>query len=353
MAVEPAPEGHQPVADALAAVGPGFVPLGPEAIARPTAGAVLHRVLAASARAFLLNDLDTELADDSAWCETVDSLSVRTSPRPLWAQTVGPAPEQARRRRTDTERIHQTRVAMRRIRSNLRTFRLAVDPGWDTSLRAELAWYGRCLGGSRDLHIIRDVVTGKGPGVIEPDEVLRIESVVSARLADTLTDIAKHQGGARRFQLTEQMMVLWDGPDFKPKAARPAEDVLPVMLRRAWQDLRGAARSARKDPSDVNLHTLRIRMKDLRYGCETVALIGDGPAHKTARAAERLQIKLGDLHDAVFSIAWFEELARERPDLAEPLGRLVRVEREAAAAARKGWKRELKEVERRWRRWHA
>ncbi len=111
----------------------------------------------------------------------------------------------------------------------------------------------------------------------------------------------------------------------------------------------GPARSA----SESNLHTLRIRMKDLRYGCETVALIGDGPAHKTARAAERLQIKLGDLHDAIFSIAWFEDLAHERPDLAEPLGRLVSAQHDAAAAARKGWKRELKEVERRWRRWHA
>ncbi len=116
-------------------------------------------------------------------------------------------------------------------------------------------------------------------------------------------------------------MVLWDGPDFKAKASRPAEDVLPVMLRRAWHDLRGAARRARKDGTEANLHTLRIRMKDLRYGCETVALIGDGPAHKTARAAERLQIKLGDLHDAIFSIAWFEDLADERPDLAEPLAR--------------------------------
>ena len=51
---------------------------------------------------------------------------------------------------------------MRRIRSNLRTFRLLLDPTWGTSLRAELAWYGNCLGQASDLHIIQDLVTVKG-----------------------------------------------------------------------------------------------------------------------------------------------------------------------------------------------
>ncbi len=66
-----------------------------------------------------------------------------------------------------------------------------------------------------------------------------------------------------------------------------------------------------------------------------------------------MQVKLGDYLDATSSIAWFEQLATERTDLAEPLGRLVGVQREAAAATRKGWKRELKEVERSWRRWQS
>ena len=123
------------------------------------------------------------------------------------------------------------------------------------------------------------------------------------------------------------------------------------MLHRAWHDLRGAARTARKDPTDENLHKLRIRLKDLRYGCNTVALVEGGPARKTAKAAERLQIKLGDLHDACYSIDWLQALAAEQPDLAGPIDGLVAVQRDAAAEARKGWKRELKEIERRWRRW--
>ncbi len=319
----------------------------------PTAAMVLHRVLAMAARTFLMNDMGDELVDESSRCNTVDALATKMGTRPLWSQSAVESLEGTGRRATETERIHQSRVAMRRIRSNLRTFRLVLDASWGTALRAELAWYGNRLGDSRDLQILREAIVTKGPPAIGQDEVDQLTSVIDVQLASTMADIATERGKARRFQLTEQMMVLWDGPEWKPKARRPATEVMPAMLKRAWHDMRGAARQARKRPTDANLHRLRIRMKDLRYGCETIALIEGSPARKTAKAAESLQTKLGDLHDAVFSIAWFETLAEDRPDLAESIEDMITVQEEAARQARKGWKKDLKEVERRWRRWHA
>jgi len=320
-----------------------------DALADPTAGMVLHRVLAQAARTFLLNDMDEELLDAPSTNGAVSPLSVRLTDRPLWAQSASWGGSQ--RRTTEVERVHQSRVALRRIRSNLRTFRLLLDPGWGTSMRAELAWYGRRLGQVRDLHILSDVVTVKGSEILDPDAVDRLDSVVGMRMAAALAEVAAERGGARRFQLNEQMMVLWEGPEFKAKAKKPGGELLPEMLHRSWHDLRGAARTARKHRTDPNLHKLRIRLKDLRYGCETVALVEGGPAKKTARAAEALQSKLGDLHDTCFSIDWFEELADEYPDLREPVTALVEMQQDAASQARKGWNRELKVVERRWRAW--
>ena len=324
-----------------------------EVLADPSAGMVLHRVLAQAARTFLLNDMEEELVDGTAspTPRTFDPVTIRLADRPLWAQSATISDRGAQRRTNEEERIHQSRVALRRIRSNLRTFRLAVDPSWGTSLRAELAWYGGRLGQVRDLHILRGVVTIKGPEVLDPESVDRLDSVVGIRMAAALADVATERGGARRFQLHEQMMVLWDGPEFKAKAAKPADEILPVMLHRAWHDLRGAARAARKDGTDANLHKLRIRLKDLRYGCETVALIAGGPARKTARAAEALQSKLGDLHDACSSVDWFENLACEHPELRDSVKAMVEMQQDAARVARKGWNRELKVVERRWRNW--
>jgi len=317
----------------------------------PTAGMVLHRVLAMSARSFLLNDLGDELEPERKRTGTVDALTQSMGTRPLWAQSVVESLQGTERRLDPVERVHQTRVAMRRIRSNLRTFRLLCDPGWGTRLRAELAWYGNQLGRSRDLDLLAEVVTERGSGVLDAAEVARIGAVIDWRRGQVAAELATERSGPRRFHLTEQMMVLWDGPEFKAKAARTATEVLPSMLHRSWHDLRGVARKARKDPSDLHLHQLRIRLKDLRYGADTVALVAGGPARKTAKAAERLQGRLGDLHDAVFAIGWLEALAAEQPDLADAAERLVGVERDVAAETRKGWKRDLKEVERRWRRW--
>jgi CHAD domain-containing protein len=332
-------------------ISPAIAGLIDDTLPHPSAGMVLHRVLARSAHTFLLNDMDAELVENPDRCGEVDVHNVLTDSLPPWARSAATALDGTQRRPTEAQRIHKSRVAMRRIRSNLRTFRLVLDPKWGTSLRAELGWYGRRLGQARDLAIIRDVITVQGAEAIQPDQVERLVAVVDDLMVAALADIATERVGARRFQLTEQMMALWEGPAFKPKAARPAEEILPPMLHRAWHDLRGSARIARKDPVDVNLHKLRIRLKDLRYGCETVALVDGGPARKTAKAAERLQSKLGDLHDACFSIEWLEDLGRRRTDLAEPIDQLVTVQQEAAVVARKGWKRELKEVERRWRRW--
>jgi CHAD domain-containing protein len=324
-----------------------------DVLSNPSAGLVLHRVLAQAARTFLLNDMDEELVGSPATSEagSFDPLTIRLADRPLWAQSATTSNRGAQRRTNEEERVHQSRVALRRIRSNLRTFRLALDPSWGVSLRAELAWYGGRLGQVRDLHILRDVITIKGPEVLDPESVDLLDSVVGVRMAAALADVAAERGGARRFQLNEQMMVLWDGPDFKTKASRPADEVLPVMLHRAWRDLRGTARTARKDGSDPNLHKLRIRLKDLRYGCETVALIAGGPAKITARAAEGLQSKLGDLHDACYSIAWFEDLGREHGELQDAAKAMVELQQDAARLARKGWNKELKVVERRWRNW--
>ncbi len=317
----------------------------------PSAGMVLHRVLAGSARTFLLNDMGDELLDESKRRETVGALNVLMQARPVWAESAASELDGSQRGSTQTERIHQSRVALRRIRSNLRTFRLLLDPAWGTSLRAELAWYGNCLGQARDLNIINELITVRGVDAIDPSAASELESVVAEQMATALAEIGEQRGGARRFQLTEQMMVLWDGPEFKLKAAKPAAEVLPNMLRRAWHDVRGASRVARKDPSDTNLHSLRIRMKDLRYGCNTISLIEGGPARKTAKAAEGLQVKLGELHDACYSIEWLHALAVKRPDLAEPIEALIEVEHETKAVARKGWKHDLKGIERRWRRW--
>ncbi len=50
--------------------------------------------------------------------------------------------------------IHQARVATRRLRSDLRTFRPALDPVWVRHTRDELRWIGSALGNVRDVDVL-------------------------------------------------------------------------------------------------------------------------------------------------------------------------------------------------------
>ena len=122
----------------------------------PTAGMVLHRVLALSARTFLLNDLGEEQADRRRQAGLPDALAAVQGPPPVWARPGADRALSAPAQRRDdrVERIHQSRVAMRRIRSTLRTFHVLVDPRWSADLRADLSWYGTVLGRSRDLDLL-------------------------------------------------------------------------------------------------------------------------------------------------------------------------------------------------------
>ena len=54
----------------------------------------------------------------------------------------------------DPEGVHKARVAVRRLRSDLRTFRPLVDRDWAEALRAELRWWGQLFAPVRDAEVL-------------------------------------------------------------------------------------------------------------------------------------------------------------------------------------------------------
>ena len=62
---------------------------------------------------------------------------------------------------TDPEGVHLTRVATRRLRSDLRTFRSMVDHEWAEPLREELRWLGTVLGEARDADVLLARLAGR------------------------------------------------------------------------------------------------------------------------------------------------------------------------------------------------
>lgn len=98
--------------------------------------------------------------------------------------------------------------------------------------------------------------------------------------------------------------------DFEPGALLPslhdlqrAEDVLPAAVRHARRRLRrrarrtGLALAGRARESAP--HETRKAAKDARYVAEAASLTGGKKARRTARRMKKVQVILGDHHDAV------------------------------------------------------
>jgi CHAD domain-containing protein len=61
----------------------------------------------------------------------------------------------------DPEDVHQARVATRRLRSDLRTFRVYLPEDWSTEVRAELGWLAEALGRARDADVLFERLHGE------------------------------------------------------------------------------------------------------------------------------------------------------------------------------------------------
>jgi CHAD domain-containing protein len=114
---------------------------------------------------------------------------------------------------------------------------------------------------------------------------------------------------------------------------------MPPLVRKPWKKLRKTVRAAGSDPTDEQLHQIRIRAKRARYAAEAVEPVIGKPAEKFADAAADLQDVLGDQHDAVVGEAWLREAARgAKRDQALVAGLLAAAERASAAACRDAWR---------------
>lgn len=242
----------------------------------------------------------------------------------------------------EPEGVHQARVATRRLRSDLRTFRSLVDGEFASPLRSELGWLGRALGTVRDADVLlerfreraADLPENLRPGADRVLAALELErGTARALLADTLAS-------DRYTALLDRLVAAANAPALVAAAKALAAEVVPALVRRPWHKLEKRVKRLAASPSDPQLHEIRIRTKHVRYAAEAAAPVVGKQARGLARAAARLQGVLGDLNDSAVAVAWLEEhRARARDPLeARAAEALADAERVAAARAREGWR---------------
>lgn len=246
----------------------------------------------------------------------------------------------------DIEDVHQARVATRRLRSDLRTFRDVLDPEWDAALREELGWLGGELGTVRDLDVQLDRLRGRVELLPQEDRAVGEQLVadLERRREEARVHLLAAMRSGRYPALIERLIAAAREPAVLPDAGpAPASLALGAVMERPWKHLKGSLDGLGDDAPDADLHMARIRTKRARYAAEAVAPVFGKRARAFAKAAAELQEVLGEHQDAVVAQAWLREAvvgeaAGGETRKAFVAGELAAVERAAASEARTRWR---------------
>ena len=239
----------------------------------------------------------------------------------------------------DPEGVHQARVATRRLRSDLRTFRPLLDEAWVDSLRSELRWLADALGAVRDddvllSHLERgidrlpDLSAAARPIVtMLQDERDRHRSA----LLDMLDD-------SKAIELYDRLVAAAADPPTIGRSIGRADVWLAPLVQRPWLRFERAVERLGDHPPVTELHRTRLLAKRVRYAAEAVAPAFGKHAVRFAADMATIQDTLGELNDAAFMAGWLERTAPHLdPAAAFVAGRLAQQALDAAVVHRADW----------------
>lgn len=203
--------------------------------------------------------------------------------------------------------VHRMRVATRRLRSALSTFRPLLDRDVTDPLRVELAWLAGALGQARDAEVMHTRISATLAAV--PAEL--VLGPVARRVALELDDTSRrgraHVGqtleDTRYLTLLDALDRLLDDPPWTDLAHEPARTVLTARVHHAWKRLHSEVHAARDADTpagrDHLLHEARKSAKRLRYAAEALAPVFGAPAERFGKTVRTVQEELGEHQDSV------------------------------------------------------
>lgn len=262
----------------------------------------------------------------------------------------------------DPEGIHRMRVAARRLRSALATFRPVLDDGAADLLGEELRWLGSALAAARDAQVqhrrLVDLAASLADGRVPAAARQRLDAELQGRCAAAGEDLAAALGSERYRRLVAGLRTLAADPPLSGDASRPAYRGLPVFVRHAARRVErraAAGEAAASAERATRLHEVRKAAKRARYAAEVAAPVVGKPARRVAKGYRRVQDVLGEHQDSATARALLRDLRRgaaESEELAAALDLLQDAERRHGRAARRAYPEALRGAARAARRLH-
>jgi CHAD domain-containing protein len=242
--------------------------------------------------------------------------------------------------------VHKMRVAVRRLRSALATYRKLLDRSVTDPLRDELRWLGGVLGPVRDAEVtreeLREAAAAQPRALVVGPVARRIDRTLGAEHREAHRRALAELRSERYLRLLDTLDAVAGGSALAGKRVdRPARKQLPKAVRRAFDRMSGyveqAADAATPEDTDVLLHEVRKAAKRVRYAAESARPVIGSDAGDLAEAMEDLQDVLGAHNDSVVIRPLLRRLAAEADadgDSAFTFGRLHALEEWRAARTR-------------------
>jgi CHAD domain-containing protein len=210
----------------------------------------------------------------------------------------------------DPEGVHQARVGLRRLRSDMRTFGDLLDRDQLEPLRENLGRLSHELGAVRDLDVLLAHLRGDRQ-LLEPGDRPGADELLEAladRRQQAYGDLREAMRSSRYATLLDAVAGFATAPPFgSPEAERDAAEIVPLLVRSPLRRLRREADRLGEAPDDEELHRVRILVKRLRYATDVAAPLAGKPARRAIGALRELQDVLGDHNDACVAVTRLRE----------------------------------------------
>jgi hypothetical protein len=257
--------------------------------------------------------------------------------------------------------VHETRKALKRVRTLLRLARGGLDTHTYRSENDRLRHSARRLAVARDSQVMVETLEAVSERFSRELPLDHIEDLRSRLLAE-------HRNAQRRLDADEMLLDSairqLESTLARVPAWTLADDdfgALAPGLRRVYRRGRQALKVARREPIRENLHELRKRAKDLWHTAQVLRRAAPSRMRKIRRSAHEVSDLLGENHD----LALLRTTAlRHRREVSDPaaltalLGvidrRRAQLEQEALRRADRLYARKpgafVRALEKRWRR---
>ena len=223
--------------------------------------------------------------------------------------------------RGDPGGVHQSRVAMRRLRAALRAFKGVLPYDKRKAFNGELRWFQQRLSPARDWHVFLDetlplIARSQPKSEAHVDKLRRVAREERRRATLEAVEYLESRRYARMILKLRSWIASLENEIPRRELERPVTPFAKSVLRKTQRDLVRESRPLVRLPVE-DVHTLRKSGKKARYATEFFSPLWTGEDIKPyLKMMARLQDKLGSSNDAVVArqILWSVRPGRLGPE---------------------------------------